>query len=123
MPALLIERQTILLFMYLNFLNKIILMSNLNYIPKKISEINLKKDSRISLLGKVVELKENSFVLDDNSAKIEIFSDTPADKNKLVRIFCSVAEKQLKADVIQSLNGFDIDLFNRVEELYRARGM
>lgn len=123
MPALLIERQTILLFMYLNFLNKIILMSNLNYIPKKISEINLKKDSRISLLGKVVELKENSFVLDDNSAKIEIFSDTPADKNKLVRIFCSVAEKQLKADVIQSLNGFDIDLFNRVEELYRKKGL
>jgi hypothetical protein len=98
-------------------------MSNLNYIPKKISEINLKKDSRISLLGKVVELKENSFVLDDNSAKIEIFSDTPADKNKLVRIFCSVAEKQLKADVIQSLNGFDIDLFNRVEELYRKKGL
>lgn len=109
--------------MYLNFLNKIILMPDLNYTPKKISEINLKKDNRISLLGKVVELKENSFILDDNSAKIEIFSDTPVEVNKLIRIFCSVAEKQLKADVIQSLNGFDTDLFNKVEELYRKRGL
>jgi uncharacterized protein YdeI (BOF family) len=98
-------------------------MFNLHYKPKKISEINLKADSRISLLGKITEVRENSFMLEDNSAKIEIFSDIPVEANKLVRVFCSVAENQLKADVVQSLNGFDVDLFNRVEELYRSKGL
>lgn len=96
---------------------------NLRYKPKKISEINLKMDSRVSVLGKITEIKENSFVLDDNSTKIEIFSDTPIEANKLVKVFCSVVEKQLKADVIQSLNGFNVDLFNRVEKLYKAQGV
>jgi hypothetical protein len=98
-------------------------MLNLHYQPKKISEVNLKKDSRISLLGKVAEQKESSFVLDDGSVKAEIFSDIMAEANKLIRVFCSVAGQQLKADVIQSLNGFDVDLFNKIEELYRKKGL
>lgn len=98
-------------------------MPNLHYKPKKISEISLKADNRISLLGKVIEQKENSFIIDDKTAKAEIFSDMTVEVNKTVRVFCSVAEQQLKADVIQSLNGFDVDLFNRIEELYRKRGM
>jgi uncharacterized protein YdeI (BOF family) len=98
-------------------------MPSLHYKPKKISEVNLRTDNRISLLGKIIETKENSFVLEDSSAKIEIFSDAAVEVNKTVRVFCSVAEQQLKADVIQSLNGFDVDLFNRVEELYRKKGV
>lgn len=98
-------------------------MFNLHYKPKKISEVNLKADNRISLLGKVEELKENSFILSDSSGKIEIFSDMLLKENNLVRVFCSIAEQQLKADVIQSLNGFDVDLFNRVEGIYNKLGV
>jgi len=96
---------------------------SLHYKPKKISELNLKTEKRVSLLGKVVELRANSFVLSDKSGSVEIFSELPVESNRLVRVFCSVAENQLKADLVQSLNGFDADLFNRIEELYRARGL
>jgi hypothetical protein len=100
-----------------------VLFENLHYKPKKISEVNLKNDKKISLLGKIVEVREDFFILDDNSGKIEIFSDTLVEANKLIRVFCSVFEQRLKADVIQNLNGFDIDLFNRIEELYRKKGV
>jgi hypothetical protein len=96
---------------------------SLNYKPKKISELNLKTDKKVSLFGKVVELKGNSFVLSDGSGNIEIFSDLPIESMRLVRVFCSVVENQLRADTVQSLNGFDADLFNRIEELYKARGL
>jgi hypothetical protein len=98
-------------------------MFSLHYRPKKVSEINVKADSRVSTLGKVTELGEKSFFLDDGSGKIEIISEAAVEPNKLVRAFCSVVDSQLKADVVQSLNNFDLDLFNRIKELYSRAGV
>jgi len=98
-------------------------MFALHYKPKKISEINLKTDSRIAIIGKVTEQGENSFVLDDGSGKIEIISEEEVKLNKTVRVFCSLIENQLKADVVQSLNGFDLNLFNKIKELYNKAGV
>jgi len=94
-----------------------------HYKPKKVSEINVKTDNRVSVLGKVTELGENSFFLDDSSGKIEIVSEAAIEPSNLVRAFCSVVDDQLKADVVQSLNNFDLDLFNRVKELYNKAGV
>lgn len=93
-----------------------------HHIPKKISEIK-NSDSKISLIGKIIQADENSFILDDDSGKIEIFSEQAVETNKLVKVFCSVIEGRLKADVVQSLNGFDINLYNKVKELYRRVGL
>jgi len=98
-------------------------MFSSHYKPKKVSEINLKTDSRISVLGKIAELGENSFFLDDGSGKIEIISEAAIEPGNLARVFCSVVDVQLKADVVQSLNNFDSDLFNRVKELYSKAGV
>ncbi len=97
-------------------------MSNFHYIPKQISSVD-SKDSRISLVGNVVGVDENSFILDDTTGKIEILSDKKIDKNKLVRVFCSVMEDKLKADTIQNLEGLDIDLFKKINELYIRAGV
>jgi len=88
-----------------------------HYRPKKISSI-IKTDNKISLVGKVIDTKDDSFVLEDSSGKIEIVSENKIEKNKIVRVFCSLVEGKLKADVIQSLEGLDLNLFKRVEELY-----
>jgi len=98
-------------------------MDSLHYKPKKISEIDIKTDTRISLQGTVSSLLENSFILDDGSAKVEIASDTIPEQNKQIRVFCSIFDGQLKADVIQYLNNFDSNLFKKVEELYRISGV
>jgi len=98
-------------------------MFTYHYRPKKVSEINVKTDNRVSILGKITELGENSFFVDDGSGKVEIISETAIEPSTLVRVFCSVADQQLKADVVQSLNNFDLDLFNRVKKLYNKAGV
>ena len=82
-----------------------------------------KEDSRVSVIGKVMEVGENSFVLQDDSNITEVFSDIHVAKDKLVRVYCSVIEGQLKADVMQDLTGFDLGLFKKVEELYNKAGV
>jgi hypothetical protein len=87
-----------------------------HYIPKKISQLT-SKDSRISLVGNIIQSKENSFILDDGTAKAEIPFEGKLE-SKLVRVFCSIADEKLKADVVQPLEGLDLNLFKKVEDLY-----
>ena len=93
------------------------------YRPRGIPEINKRTDGKVAVIGKVVESGENSFVLEDGVAKVEIVFEGKVEKNKTVRAFCSIAEDQLKADVIQSLDGLDLNLFKRVKELYNKAGL
>jgi hypothetical protein len=90
----------------------------LHYKPKKISEIK-SSDLRVAIIGKIMEKKENSFVVDDGSGKVEVLFDGEVRNNELIRAFCSVIDDKLKADIVQNLNGFDLDLFNKINELYR----
>jgi hypothetical protein len=98
-------------------------MDPLHYKPKKISEIDAKTDTRVSLQGTVASFLENSFVLDDGSGKVEIASETIPEQNKKVRVFCSIVDEQLKSDMIQDLTNLDLDLFNKVKELYNKSGV
>jgi len=90
-----------------------------NYKPKRISELNLKTDSKVSLVGTVESILENSFVLNDGE-KIEIAVEDVPEKGK-VRVFCSVLDQQLNADIIQPVN-FDEELFRKSEEMYKKLG-
>jgi len=89
-----------------------------HYKPRKISEIS-KTDSKIAIVGMVSSSDENSFILEDDSGKVEVFSEEEMEKDKTVRVFCSLVEGKLKADIIQDLKGLDLNLFKKVEELYR----
>ena len=98
-------------------------MPAVHYKPRKISEINEKSDSKIAIIGNVAELGENSFILDDGSAKAEIVFEGEVKRNKTLRVFCSIVDNQLKADIVQNLEGFDLNLFKRVKELYNRAGL
>ncbi|MEM5853085.1 MAG: hypothetical protein QXG39_00445 [Candidatus Aenigmatarchaeota archaeon] len=93
-----------------------------HYQPRKISSIS-KTDSRIALIGKVVEVFENSFLLEDETGRIEIFSNEGVKKDDLVRVFCSQLNGTLKCEFVQNLKGFDLNLFKKVEELYKKEGL
>jgi len=99
------------------------------YIPRKISEIS-KNDSKVSVVGKVADLTDDSFILDDKNGKIEVFfSEEDAEgrekieKGKMVRAFCSLVAEQLNLDVAQDLTGLDLNLLKTVEELYSKAGV
>lgn len=87
------------------------------YKLKKISELNLQTDSKVALVGTVENILENTFVLNDGE-KIEIASENIPEKGKKVRVFSSVLDQQLKADIIQTVN-FDEELFRKSEEFYK----
>jgi len=87
------------------------------YKPKKISELDLKTDLKVSVVGTVENILENSFVLNDGE-KIEIAAENIPEKGKKVRVFCSVLDQQLKADIIQSVN-FDDELFRKSHDFFR----
>lgn len=88
-----------------------------NYRPKKISELDLKTDLKVSLVGTVENILENSFVLNDGE-KIEIAAESVPEKGKKIRVFCSVLDQQLKADIIQSVN-FDDELYKKSHDFFR----
>jgi len=106
---------------YLFLLNEIKRMIE-NYKPRKVSSI-LKTDSKVSLVGKIVDVLENSFVLEDETGKVEIACEESLEKGKIVRVFCICFDGKLKADVVQDLKGLDLNLFKKVEELYRKEGL
>jgi len=92
------------------------------YLPKKISSITA-LDSKVAIIGNISEVLENSFILDDGTGKIEIASNQAVENGELIRVFCSSVDGKLKADVIQSLKGFDLNLFKKIEELYSKEGL
>ncbi|MEM5829591.1 MAG: hypothetical protein QW040_02735 [Candidatus Aenigmatarchaeota archaeon] len=93
-----------------------------HYLPRKISSIS-RIDSKVALIGKIAKVSENSFILEDETGKIEIFSEEEVKEGELVRVFCSLVDGKLKADVVQDLKGFDLNLFKKAEELYKKEGL
>jgi len=98
-------------------------MDGLHYKPKNVSELNVKTDSRVAIIGKVVDIGDNTFVLEDKTGKVEIVFDGMIENNQLVRVFCSIVEEKLKADIVQDLKNFDVELFFKVKELYNKAGV
>ncbi len=101
--------------------------------PRKISDIT-ESDRKISIVGKIIEIstEKSSFILDDNTGKIEAFigNDSPvsieqikSEKGKLVRAFCMVVGEQLMLDVLQLLSGTDLNLLKTVDDLYSKAGI
>ena len=93
-----------------------------HYFQKQVSEVT-SNDSRVSIIGNVAGVSESSFVLDDGTGKIEIISDVRVEENRLVRAFCSVIDEKLKADIIQDVDGLDLNLFKKIGELYNRAGV
>ncbi|HLC39720.1 MAG TPA: hypothetical protein VJJ76_02455 [archaeon] len=96
------------------------------YRPKSIAEIDFRNDVKVAVIGRVAAVGEKTLMLDDGKNKAEItFDKLQADikPEKFYRIFCSIVEKQLRADIVQNLNAFDVNLFSRTEELYKKSGV
>ena len=88
------------------------------YKRKRISEIS-KDDLKIVVIGKIIEVKENSFVLTDGSGEMEIFWDGEVENNRYVRVFCTRVNDEFKADIVQPISEREAYLFKKFNELYK----
>jgi len=105
----------------------------IHYVPKKISEIDIANDSRVRITGTVVDVSENTMLIDDGSGTVSVVIDDAIELeletikvNSLIRVFGVVLpienKFEIRANVIQKLTGLDINLFKKVQDLYRKWG-
>ncbi len=81
-------------------------------VKRKISELNPNLDSRVSLIGKIIDLKDNLIVLDDGTGKIEISFSEDLSKpelkvGQLVRVFGFIIpseQTEIQAEIIQDMS-------------------
>jgi len=94
-------------------------------LEKKISEIHPETDVRVRLLGTVIDSSLNSIVLDDGSGKIEIYFEDQLNvrNGQLIRVITRILPLidgfECKGEVIQDLQGFNLDLYKKVKEIVR----
>ncbi|NCN38855.1 MAG: hypothetical protein COY38_04755 [Candidatus Aenigmarchaeota archaeon CG_4_10_14_0_8_um_filter_37_24] len=103
-----------------------------HYSKRKISDINPANDFKVKVMGIVVDKKDDTLVIDDGSAKLQVFADLPniidtISLNQLVRVFGSVMPVdngfELKADILQDLSDLNVNLYKKVDELYNKMGV
>ncbi len=81
-------------------------------VKRKVKDLNPNLDSRVSLIGRVIDLKENLLVLDDGTGRINIsFSeDTPKPELKqeqVARVFGFIIPSdpvEVQAEIIQDMS-------------------
>ena len=107
------------------------------YVPKKISDIS-ETERWVALVGTMETIFDeetggSQTIVDDGTGKIQVFFDPdgqPAvaeavrsENGRLVRAFCTNEGGQLKLDVLQPLDGADLNLLKTVDELYGKAGL
>ena len=81
-------------------------------VNRKISELNPNLDSRVSVIGKIIDLAENLLVLDDGTGKINISFSEEVSKpelkmGQLIRAFGFVIpseQTEIQAEIIQDMS-------------------
>ncbi len=101
-----------------------------DYIKKSIDEINPEVDLKVKIVGLVVDKTETSIVIDDGKSKARVFLEPEwmerVSIHQLIAVFGSTIPSdegiELKADAIQDLTGLNLNLYKKVEELYKKWG-
>ena len=92
-------------------------------VPRKITDINPEKDIRVRILGTVIDKQNGTVVIDDGTAKVEIITEqdlSGINNSDVVRVFCRVLPLEtgyeLRAEIIQNMNGLDMELYRKINE-------
>ena len=96
-------------------------------IEKKIGDIQPENDVRVRLIGTVIDTNSNSVVIDDGSGKAEVFfeGDVNVHNGQLVRIITRVLPLidgfECRGECLQTLEGFNMDLYKKAKEIASLR--
>lgn len=101
-----------------------------DYVKKYINDVNPEIDFKVKIVGLVIDKTDSSIVIDDGKGKVRVFLEPEMlekiDIHQLIAVFGSTIPSEegfeLKADVIQDLTGLNLNLYKKVEELYKKWG-
>jgi hypothetical protein len=90
-------------------------------VPREVAGINPEKDIRVRILGRIIDKYDSMLVVDDGSGKADIIVEEGIENfnaNDIVRVFCRVlpleSGYELRAEIIQNMNGLDMDLYKKI---------
>jgi len=104
---------------------------NNSYPEKKINEIT-SNDTKLRVLGFIVDKNDDALIIDDGTGKMRIFVESKElidnfDINQLVRVFGNLIaidqDVELRSDIIQDMSNFDLELHKKTIELYDKLGV
>ncbi|MBI4896666.1 MAG: hypothetical protein HY832_03920 [Candidatus Aenigmarchaeota archaeon] len=89
-------------------------------VPKTIAAIDTAQDVRVRILGRVIDVSGNVFVLDDGTGSVPIINmlEKSVMQNDMVRVFARVLALEegfeLQAEVIQPMQNLDQTLYKKI---------
>ena len=95
-------------------------------IEKTVDSIQPETDVRVRLTGTVIDVGTNSMVLDDGTGKIEIVLEDQPQINVgqtarvIARILPLIDGFQCRGEVVQTLDGFDLDLYKKAKDIVKG---
>lgn len=90
--------------------------------PYKETFINeLHENSKVSISGFIVDKKENSIVVNDNTGNLAVIIQTNINLNSFVRIFGYYINNELQAHLIQDLSDTNKQLYNKVKQILNQK--
>jgi RNase P/RNase MRP subunit p29 len=94
-------------------------------IEKKIADIQPESDVRVRITGTVIDISTNSVVIDDGSGKAEVYFDEQQNVHPgqfiriITRILPLIDGFECRGEVIQTMDGFNLDLYKKTKEIIR----
>jgi len=88
---------------------------------KLVSEIQ-QNDIRVRILGTVIDKSEGAIVLDDGSGRLEVVTEGQApEMGKMVRVVTRILPMtggfEARAECVQDMTGFDVELYRRARDV------
>lgn len=93
-------------------------------VPRDVADIDPETDARVRVLGTVLEVRQDSLMLDDGSGTVEVFVDAEdreavADGQR-VRVFGRVLPTadafEVQGELIQDMTELDMETYERVAD-------
>jgi hypothetical protein len=87
-------------------------------VPRKLNAISL-MDLRVSVIGTLHDIKGKKGVLEDETARSALVfeSDSPVKEGQLVRVFGKPNKGEILVELVQGMDGLEMDLHNRSMEV------
>ena len=88
------------------------------YEYKQIKEID-PQTPKICLVGKVKKRLEDSLIIEDEGAEVELKGQPEIEEGEFIRVFCSRENDHFKIDFFQKITEEELNLFKRFLSLYK----
>lgn len=95
-------------------------MSEFKRLPAVYRKIlNIKQDDiRVKIIGKTIDKSENMLILDDGTGRVDLVLNAPVNISigDTACAFTRINGNEYHAEIIQNMNGLDLELFRKVFE-------